>query len=260
METQPPNRDGEDFFFPNNPPHSPPSHNSNSSRSNRRHNLVDNNNTPFNHQGTEIHRAILRELRLNNARNQNSKKYRTYLVLGIVLLILLFDNSYIFDTSFFVSFRFFLFSFIAILISLYFCSFIQRRSSRMRGNSFYYHQSHLRQLLDSQYPLINSTHLQLELMDRDFNENDYEMLLALDEDLPTRSINPELISQLPDQEVTSQELEDSPSQSCSICLEKYEVGEETKSMPCLHKFHSKCINKWLMMKGTCPICKFDLKY
>lgn len=37
------------------------------------------------------------------------------------------------------------------------------------------------------------------------------MLLALDEDIPNRSVNPELISQLPDQEVNEQELEKTTS-------------------------------------------------
>lgn len=108
-------------------------------------------NNPFHNPTSEFHRAILREIQLNN-RNANARTYRTYLVLGIVLLILLFDNSYIFETSLIASFRFFLFSIIAILISVYLCSLIQKRSNRMRGNGFYYHQAHLQQFLSSQYP------------------------------------------------------------------------------------------------------------
>ncbi|KAI4346609.1 hypothetical protein L6164_007490 [Bauhinia variegata] len=43
---------------------------------------------------------------------------------------------------------------------------------------------------------------------------------------------------------------------CSICLEDYEVGTEACEMPCKHRFHSTCIEKWLGIHGTCPLCRF----
>lgn len=43
---------------------------------------------------------------------------------------------------------------------------------------------------------------------------------------------------------------------CSICLEAYEVGGEAREMPCKHRFHSGCIEKWLGIHGSCPICRF----
>lgn len=43
---------------------------------------------------------------------------------------------------------------------------------------------------------------------------------------------------------------------CSICLEDYEVGGEAREMPCKHRFHSGCIEKWLGIHGSCPICRF----
>ena len=30
-------------------------------------------------------------------------------------------------------------------------------------------------------------------------------------------------------------------------------------MPCLHFFHTECIDKWLCNSRLCPICKFDIK-
>lgn len=45
--------------------------------------------------------------------------------------------------------------------------------------------------------------------------------------------------------------------SCSICIEEYQVGEEISSLPCLHMFHCHCINEWLRHCNTCPICKFS---
>ncbi|KAG8482587.1 hypothetical protein CXB51_024371 [Gossypium anomalum] len=43
---------------------------------------------------------------------------------------------------------------------------------------------------------------------------------------------------------------------CCICLEEFEVDEEGREMPCKHVFHSGCIEKWLEIHGTCPICRF----
>ncbi|KAJ0462059.1 putative transcription factor C2H2 family [Helianthus annuus] len=42
---------------------------------------------------------------------------------------------------------------------------------------------------------------------------------------------------------------------CSICLCRYEDGEQLHLLLCGHHFHSTCIVKWLRLKATCPICK-----
>lgn len=46
---------------------------------------------------------------------------------------------------------------------------------------------------------------------------------------------------------------------CSICLSKYRegVGESARVLPCNHKFHKACIDKWFnMCRKTCPVCRF----
>ncbi|KAH0470980.1 hypothetical protein IEQ34_000703 [Dendrobium chrysotoxum] len=43
--------------------------------------------------------------------------------------------------------------------------------------------------------------------------------------------------------------------TCSVCLEQVLAGEMIRSLPCLHQFHSNCIDPWLRQQGTCPVCK-----
>ncbi|XP_057469752.1 E3 ubiquitin-protein ligase MPSR1-like [Actinidia eriantha] len=45
---------------------------------------------------------------------------------------------------------------------------------------------------------------------------------------------------------------------CAICLGEYEIGGEAKEMPCKHRFHSGCIEKWLGIHGSCPICRYKM--
>ncbi|RKP12838.1 hypothetical protein BJ684DRAFT_10931 [Piptocephalis cylindrospora] len=47
-------------------------------------------------------------------------------------------------------------------------------------------------------------------------------------------------------------------QVCSICLDDFQVEEELRLLPCGHRFHSMCIDPWLLQKSSCcPLCKRD---
>ncbi|KAK9076367.1 hypothetical protein SSX86_004701 [Deinandra increscens subsp. villosa] len=44
--------------------------------------------------------------------------------------------------------------------------------------------------------------------------------------------------------------------TCSICLSEYNAKEIVRCIPeCRHCFHAECIDEWLKMKGTCPVCR-----
>ncbi|XP_010256868.1 PREDICTED: E3 ubiquitin-protein ligase SDIR1 isoform X2 [Nelumbo nucifera] len=136
---------------------------------------------------------------------------------------------------------------------------------------------------------LQGLRLQLALLDREFDDLDYETLRALDADNASTvpSMSEEEINALPvhKYKVTvphsdgSSVKQASSSSSaaekkqdvskvdgsikapedeltCSVCLEQVNVGELIRSLPCLHQFHANCIDPWLRQQGTCPVCKF----
>ncbi|KAL9100428.1 MAG: hypothetical protein Q9163_004193 [Psora crenata] len=47
--------------------------------------------------------------------------------------------------------------------------------------------------------------------------------------------------------------------ACSVCTDDFIKGQDTRVLPCKHKFHPECIDPWLLnVSGTCPLCRIDL--
>eukprot|EP00250_Pteridium_aquilinum_P011055 c19809_g1_i1 orf=124-978(+) len=142
---------------------------------------------------------------------------------------------------------------------------------------------------------LQGLRLQLALLDREFDDLDYDALRALDGDNPpgVASLSDTEINALPlhkhkalsasnqptsengssSHQVTTSEngLKKIDSVSpdtvmkgrdedltCSVCLEQVMDGELVRSLPCLHQFHPSCIDQWLRQQATCPVCKFRL--
>jgi len=132
----------------------------------------------------------------------------------------------------------------------------------------------------------------LELMTRDINSNDYELLLeqfggdqenrrnkgATDAEIDTFLINithqqkrkfsnndvidlcgdtnykrNKMIVLVDDHDDGNKKENDNKENECSICLSQFAVGEELSLLPCLHKFHKTCITNWLKISKKCPI-------
>ncbi|KAM0941964.1 putative transcription factor C2H2 family [Dioscorea sansibarensis] len=86
----------------------------------------------------------------------------------------------------------------------------------------------------------------------EFNGNDYEMLLTLDDNIRHAGASQRHLDNLPESIVHQS---DNIEEACAICLEIPTVGETIRHLPCLHKFHKDCIDKWLRRKTFCPVCK-----
>ena len=49
--------------------------------------------------------------------------------------------------------------------------------------------------------------------------------------------------------------EGNEEQSCGICLEEKNKGQECRELSCGHSFHRECIDPWLQKNPTCPLCR-----
>ena len=129
-------------------------------------------------------------------------------------------------------------------------------------------------LLNDSDPSTLPSRLRLAILQRDFNADDYELLQQLDNDnLPPshRVATDAQINLLPTHIVSEAEINDGLGEEggsgsrmenggvslpcCNICLAPYEVGDELRTVKCMHKFHKLCIDRWLRMNAVCPVCK-----
>lgn len=42
---------------------------------------------------------------------------------------------------------------------------------------------------------------------------------------------------------------------CTVCRNDWATGDQVKTLPCLHCFHTTCIDPWLEQKLSCPSCR-----
>lgn len=57
----------------------------------------------------------------------------------------------------------------------------------------------------------------------------------------------------------SSKIPEEEKDKCAICMAHYEVGEEVKTLTCTHIFHTECIDQWLKLNRTCPVCKQSIR-
>ncbi|XP_043721423.1 uncharacterized protein LOC122668917 isoform X2 [Telopea speciosissima] len=129
------------------------------------------------------------------------------------------------------------------------------RSLQFPPNMDFETRIHILEALETAVGNGNDMRLDGHLFQRDFNESDYEMLLALDENNHQHvGASSNQISSLPQSTVQTESIEE----PCAICLETPSTGNIIRHLPCLHKFHKDCIDPWLRRRRSCPICKFSI--
>jgi E3 ubiquitin-protein ligase RNF115/126 len=64
----------------------------------------------------------------------------------------------------------------------------------------------------------------------------------------------ESVRQLEDVKIS----EEQTNEMCSVCQEKFKLGELAKVLPCKHLFHPDCIIPWFRVKDSCPLCRHPI--
>lgn len=96
----------------------------------------------------------------------------------------------------------------------------------------------------------------------DIDHMSYEELLALGEQIGNAGsgLSEDFIRGHLKTRIFTSRLEDVPSADqdlnfCSICQMEYNDQEKIGMLDCSHEYHVDCIEKWLVEKNTCPVCK-----
>ncbi|NXD88175.1 RN215 protein, partial [Halcyon senegalensis] len=46
--------------------------------------------------------------------------------------------------------------------------------------------------------------------------------------------------------------------SCAVCLDQFHRSQWLRVLPCSHEFHRDCVDPWLLLQQTCPLCKRNI--
>ncbi|CAM9868272.1 unnamed protein product, partial [Ectocarpus fasciculatus] len=59
--------------------------------------------------------------------------------------------------------------------------------------------------------------------------------------------------------VTADDLLEETNKECVVCLGDQMIGDPASKLPCGHLFHVGCVEQWLRLHCTCPVCRFELE-
>ena len=131
-------------------------------------------------------------------------------------------------------------------------NFFKRRDDNDSGSSDGESPSILRRI-----PFFRRRSNSEDNIDYNNNEEDNSDDLLNDE-LFNKNESKELLKYIPTSVVSKEKKPSDNNSRCIICLSEFQVGEKESTLPCLHIFHSSCIETWINNKQWCPICKYDI--
>ncbi|XP_059629323.1 E3 ubiquitin-protein ligase BIG BROTHER-like isoform X2 [Cornus florida] len=109
---------------------------------------------------------------------------------------------------------------------------------------------------------ITSASPDVQQDDIDPDQMTYEQMLSLGDSVGAESkgLSQELISRLTSFKYKTRLFSKKKmNEECVICCKNFERGKLLISLPCAHKYHSKCITPWLKIRKTCPICNKEVR-
>uniref|UniRef100_A0A1J3DYV1 NEP1-interacting protein 2 n=2 Tax=Noccaea caerulescens TaxID=107243 RepID=A0A1J3DYV1_NOCCA len=105
--------------------------------------------------------------------------------------------------------------------------------------------------------MLSAVQSQMGALDAPFDD-----LSSLFETGGSKGLTGDLVEKIPKMTITGNnntDASDNRGDSCSVCLQDFQLGETVRSLPhCHHMFHLPCIDNWLLRHGSCPMCRRDL--
>lgn len=102
-----------------------------------------------------------------------------------------------------------------------------------------------------------------EYFDVDNPEDSYEALSEFAEQLGDAKVGlaDDDIQRIPVYQFNlTDQMSFSTQDTCVICIGSYETGQQLRLLPCGHDFHDICIDKWLKVSNSCPVCRSHLSF
>ena len=134
-----------------------------------------------------------------------------------------------------------------------------RRAIQRSNRSFSRCQTRLLDSLFSEYDDMSAVPYLRTVLEQDSRVglgSFEELLRALAVGQGVRPTDPETLQRISPQQVTveMQHRRD----NCPICQEPFRSHEFFKGLPCTHFFHCDCIEPWLHVKNSCPVCRLPV--
>lgn len=68
----------------------------------------------------------------------------------------------------------------------------------------------------------------------------------------------DILTELPETEIGDINKLPPEKRNCLICLNDLQTGDKATMLPCIHMFHSSCVQEWVKVNKYCPTCQFKL--